>query len=344
MSRVFGWALLCAITLPLGQLAGQIEARREKPERNEVEVRFVDGSKVRMTVLQESLEVVTKYGKLVVPIKDIRNIEFGLHLPEEITKQVELAVKRLGSNAHADREAASRELVALSYQAYPALHAAIKSRDPEVVRRAEEAIKRIQDKVPAHLLRLNTNDHVETVEFPINGRISSTGIKATSVYFGDKEVRIADLVALHALGLGGVFEVTVDAAKYGSAAFAWLETGVEIDADMPLLITASGQVDLWEDGTGQYMTGPGGYKGQAVGAPGVRVRVGLAGGGGGGGNLPGGALVGKIGESGETFLIGENYRGKAARQGKLYLHIVPSPWGNPSVGSYKVKVNAGGTP
>ncbi|TMQ34558.1 MAG: hypothetical protein E6K70_06995, partial [Planctomycetota bacterium] len=115
----------------------------------------------------------TRYGKLTIPVSDIRNIDFGLHLPDEVAKQVETAVQRLGNNAHADREAASRELVQLGHQAYPAVQGAVKSKDPEVSRRAEEVVKRIRDKVPTPLLRLDANDRIETVMFPIVGRISS---------------------------------------------------------------------------------------------------------------------------------------------------------------------------
>src|SRR5436189_5676485 len=43
------------------------------------EVRFADGSVVRMNVLQETIEVATKYGKLTIPTDDIRRIDIGMH-------------------------------------------------------------------------------------------------------------------------------------------------------------------------------------------------------------------------------------------------------------------------
>jgi hypothetical protein len=81
----------------------------------------------------------------------------------------------------------------------------------------------------------------------------------------------------------------------------------------------SGQVDLWPQTPGQYMTGPAGYE---AGRP---------------GHLPG-MLLGKIGENGKVFVIGERYDGTPGQDGKLFLHIVPSPWGNPSTGGYAVRV------
>jgi hypothetical protein len=302
-----------------------------------------------MTVLQESLDVTTRYGKLTIPISDIRNIEFGLHLPDEVAKQVETAVQRLGGNAHADREAASRELVQLGHQAYPAVQGAVKSKDPEVSRRAEEVVKRIRDKVPTHLLRLDANDRIETAVFPIVGRISSGTLKARSAYFGEKEIRISDLLTVHFNNARGTSEFTVDAAKYGSPTSQWLNTGLEVDADTDLNITASGQVDLRDDGTGRFVTGPAGFS-RAGGIGAMQKMAGGMGGPGMGGpgmgavNFAGGALIGRIGESGDAFYVGENFKGKPGLRGKLYLHIVPSPWGMNSVGSYKVKVNLGGLP
>jgi hypothetical protein len=53
----------------------------------------------------------------------------------------------------------------------------------------------------------------------------------------------------------------------------------------------------------------------------------------------GGMLIGKIGEDGEPFVIGDRYDGNPEREGKLYLHIGPSPWNCPSAGNYEVKIN-----
>src|SRR5437868_7550238 len=53
---------------------GRSQAPTGKDATRLAEVRFTDGSIVRMIVLQESLEVVTKYGKLTIPANDIRKI------------------------------------------------------------------------------------------------------------------------------------------------------------------------------------------------------------------------------------------------------------------------------
>jgi hypothetical protein len=121
----------------------------------------------------------------------------------------------------------------------------------------------------------------------------------------------------------GETEVTIEAAKYGSDANSWLDTGFEALGGK-LLITASGTVDLWPQGPG--------YTSQASGyAQGGRMGQHLA-----------GQLLGKIGEDGQVFVIGDRYEGTPSRDGKLYLHIVHSPWGNASAGSYQVKITPTG--
>jgi hypothetical protein len=304
-----------------------------KPRPNDVEVRFADSSAVRMTLLEDRVEVVTKYGPLTVPTGEIRRIDFGIHLTDEASEKIRGSIMKLGSDVHREREAATSDLAALGYQAYPALHAAAKSGEAEVARRAEEAIKQIRAKVPANLLRLRVADRIETAEFPIVGRITSPSLKVRSAYFGERPIKIADLVTIRSLASGGSFECTVDAAKHGSAPGQWMDTGLQVQGESELVITASGNVDLWVDGTGQYVTGPNGYQ---DGGGGPRR---------GNGGHRSGALLGRIGDNGEVFVIGEHYKGKAGRDdGKLYLHIVPSSWGNPSVGSYKVKVTTGNEP
>src|SRR5438876_44698 len=63
------------------------------------EVRFADGSVVRMNIMQESIEVTTKYGKLSIPTDDVRRIEMGLHIPPGIEQQIDSAIRNLSSEA-----------------------------------------------------------------------------------------------------------------------------------------------------------------------------------------------------------------------------------------------------
>ncbi len=51
-----------------------------------------------------------------------------------------------------------------------------------------------------------------------------------------------------------------------------------------------------------------------------------------------GAFIGKVGENGNAFFIGERFDTLPSDEGRLYLMIVPSPWNNASAGNYRVRI------
>jgi hypothetical protein len=212
---------------------------------------------------------------------------------------------------------------------------------------AKSALEKIRAKLPEDKLRVKEDDTVRTAEFTIIGRVASPTIKAATPIFGETQLRLTDLRGIRWLGIAAEIEVTVDGAKYAAAANEWMVTGVEVTGDDELAITASGQVDLMGNGNAQFVSGPngtnqwGGVRANVAVAPGVLNAV------------PGafnaaphpGALLGRIGESGQAFIIGENYKGTPKREGRLYLQIGTSPWannGNARIsGSYKVNITGG---
>jgi len=285
------------------------------------EVRFGDGSIVRMTLLQEDIEVHTKYGKLTIPLGDIRRVEFGLHVPPDVNQQINQSIKRLASDVYKERDCASKELVQVGHFAFPSLQRASRSSDQEVAFRAVSVIKQISERVAPDLLRLREEDVIHTTQFTVIGRISVQSLKAHSTHFGEVALKLSEIRTVHMRQHGGKQEMVVDAAKHGSGLDQWLDTGLTVDAAQRLVVSAEGNVDLWPQGPGQYMAAPKGYNTAGKG-----------------GQFLAGALVGRIGENGKAFLIGERYEGNTTEEGKLYLLIVPSPWNNASSGQYRVRI------
>jgi hypothetical protein len=300
----------------------QAQGKTEVPRPNLAEVRFGDGSLVRVTILQDDLEVMTKYGKLTIPLREIRRIDFGLHLPDGVGQQIDQSIKLLGSETYKERDEAVRHLVHYGPMAYPFLQRASRNPDPEVSQRASGVIKRITEKTAPESLRIKEEDYIQTVEFPITGRITHQAIKAHSTHFGDLSLKLSEVRTLFVRGTGGEGEVMVDAAKYGSAPEQWCDTGVVVDQSQRLIIISEGQIDLWPQGPGQYVTGPKGYSTAGKG-----------------GSFMAGTLIGRVGEQGKVFQVGERYEGTPAEEGKIYLQIVPSPWNNASSGSYRVRIS-----
>jgi hypothetical protein len=324
------WTIAAFFLLPVSLLAEPTSARPDSPKGpSEVEVRLVDGSRIHMTILQESLEIVTKYGTLTVPTRDIRKIDFGVRPSEEVRKRVADAIGRLGSVSFKEREAASGDLLAIGPLAYLSLQQAKKSTDHEVAHRAETLLEQMRQRFSEDQLHARPDDLVQTVDFTIAGRVTSPTIRAMTTVFGDTQLKVSDLRSIRVLGGQAEVEVNVDASKYAST-HTWMDTGVLLSQDDEVSISASGEVDLMTNGARNMVTGPAGSHQWGNGP--------------GGAGRPPGALLGKIGDSGTVFVVGESYKTTCKKEGRIYLQIVPGPWGgNTSMvtGSYKVNIVGG---
>lgn len=153
------------------------------------------------------MEVVTRYGKLSIPVGEIQRIEFANRLTDDDAKRIEEAVANLAHPQFGKREAASNELLKLKEKAYPALLDAAKNKDAEVSRRAEELVDRIREVVPADLLEVRKADVIQTADSKFSGRIEGAALKASSKQFGDVPLKLTDMRSLRAPGV--VDEVVV---------------------------------------------------------------------------------------------------------------------------------------
>jgi hypothetical protein len=326
MRRTHSYVLLLflcptAESLAVPQTATPATEPKKGDDPGLVEVRLADGSAVRMTLIQTHIDVATRYGKLSVPVTDLKKIEFGFRYPDGAKEKIENAVVNLGSPHFKVREAAAAELFGYKELCYPALKSALKAADAEVVKRAEEIIKKLEEKIPAERLKINENDYVHTHEFTIAGKIESATLQARSPYFGVVQVQLAEARSLRALRVVGDIELTLE-SRYASHN-EWLEIEVDVAADDPIEIKATGQIQL-RPGQGFEST-PNGNENYNNG------------------NYKPGQLLGRVGKFGKTFIVGEAYKGAPGEAGKLYLRIHPSPWGNQVTGSYSVKVTPGGS-
>lgn len=303
----------------------------------EVDIHFLNGSTVRMVIQSEKLEIATTYGKLSVPVKDVRAIEFGLHFPEGMEAKIEAATKGLGSGDYRTREKAGAELIELGPYSYPALIEATRAPEPEISQRAKELAKKMQAAHPKKDLKTSVDDKIVTKAFTIVGRIQTPVVKAKTEYFGDIELGLAKMRTLKSVGGGSMdMEFSIDASKYANAG-SWMDTGYYVDGRSGVSITAKGFIDVWPQQGGQYLSGPNGFQamqrggGMPFGGIGGKVRAVNQ-------QQHCGMLLGKIGDDGEIFIVGERFEGTPETEGKLLLHIGPSQWNQGSAGNYEVKV------
>jgi hypothetical protein len=317
-----------ALLLTVGASAvGQEKTASPGRKPGDVDIQFANGSNVRMMLDAAAIEVKTPYGMLSVPVRDIKQIEFGVHISEEIEKQIEDALRKLNAENFRDREAATNTLLKLGADAYPAVYEAARTpSDLEGTKRVKAVLQTMTKKIPEKDLRLQYNDSIVTPTFTISGRIVTPTIKAKAEYFGPVELRIAQLRLLRSTDTPAEANVFVDAAKYASQNGDWMATDFVVDARSRISVTASGSVNLRPNIIGAALeSGPNGYPMTAAAiAKGLRRS---------------GQLLGRVGETGPTFFIGDHYEGTPGREGKLYLQIFPSQYNPESTGGYQVKIN-----
>jgi hypothetical protein len=159
----------------------------------EVEVKYVDDSAMKLKLLDEKLELVTKYGILHVTVADIRRIDFAPRIPADVAEKVVLAISKLGHSDFKVREAATAELKGYRERAYPYVQKALKHDDPEVSRRADEIVKFIQSKVPAMYLEPREHDVVHTDDSKITGRLTAEVLRVGTFQFGEQQLKLADM-------------------------------------------------------------------------------------------------------------------------------------------------------
>jgi hypothetical protein len=206
--------LLAALTLALPLAGAEPLKGKSRPEdtapgdksakatveAGAIEVHLTDGGHIKVKLRDEKIELVTPYGKLLIPGADIRRIEFATRVSDEVAKKIDEAVASLGKDDFKTRETASAELLALGAAAYPALLKAVKNSDAEVKRRAEELIIKIREEVPEDRLEVKPHDVVHTEHSKIAGRITASSLKVSTAQFGELELKLADALSLNVPG------------------------------------------------------------------------------------------------------------------------------------------------
>jgi hypothetical protein len=174
----------------------QSPAPNKSADEGEVEVKCVDGSVLRLKLLDDKVELATKHGTLRIAVADIRKIEFSTRVPPDVAEKVNAAIGRLNHSDFKVREAATEELKGYKARAYPQVLKALKSEDPEVNQRAEEIAKAIRAKVPAALLEMREFDVVHTDDSKIAGKLTAESLKVGTSQFGEQRLKLADVYAL----------------------------------------------------------------------------------------------------------------------------------------------------
>jgi len=173
----------------------------KRPEAPTVEVRFHDGSTLKLAVHEEKIELQTAYGKLQIPVTDISRIDFGLRLPKETMEKIQMSIDALISEQQKEREKAEADLLALREKALPFVVQATKRPNKELAKRAKEVLEKLREKLPEDQANVSNQDIVHTEDSKFSGQVLTAEIKVLTTQFGERQLKVADLNSLRSLAL-----------------------------------------------------------------------------------------------------------------------------------------------
>ena len=246
-------ALLTAPFASAGPRPHQPPEASKPRASTDAEVKCIDDSNIKLKLLDEKLELVTKHGILQITVADIRRIEFANRIPADVVEKVLIAVAKLSHADFSVREAATAELKGYRERAYPYVLKALKHDDPEVSRRADEIVKFIQGKTAPGLLEARDTDVVVTDDSKITGRLTAEVLRVGTFQFGDQQLKLADLRTLRTGGGGGAGgdEHIAAAQAPGNLSAYQQQFGKELTYSVTGSVPAPGtNANLW--GTDQY--------------------------------------------------------------------------------------------
>jgi hypothetical protein len=325
MKPILSLCFLAFLVLPAGA------QEESKPEPEKVEVSPEGGASKREIVLHEVelrsgtvlvgtieptlLRIDTEFGRLTVPIAQMRSVRFGTLADAARHATLLELIENLGSrNPDRARHAQAQLNREGAFAADELRRAAASHDNPEVRRVCGEVFGALELEeeriVPRH-------DRIDTTLFALNGRVVQDTFRVTVPELDGLDIRRSDVIEIRVFKRVAPknFELDGDATYVGG----WVDTGIVPEKDTRLRISAEGTIHYPRWGN-QFVT--------PDGNPNM-------------GNLNGinmGTLIGKMGENGTFFKIGRNYSGRPQGKGTLRIAIMINVRGQPSTGKYSVRI------
>lgn len=173
-----------------------------------LEARLIDGSLLKLKLLDSHVHLKTDYGELRIPTVDIRRIDFATRLDAELMRAIDAAVLELSHDDYEVRERASQRLAAFGAAAYSALIKAADHDDLEVVHRAEKLLSSIRETLSAEQYEVRTDDLVHTGRSKIAGQLDATSLLVETEPFGKQELKLTSVRSMRLTSLGDAEQKT----------------------------------------------------------------------------------------------------------------------------------------
>ncbi|MEX2186517.1 MAG: hypothetical protein WD875_06975 [Pirellulales bacterium] len=301
-----------------------------------VTLTLADGSKISGKLTVSEIKVDTAFGVLTIPVSKLISFAPGLDSREDFAARVTALIDRMGDPQYSNREQAEKALLAMGPGIREEIRQHLDDKNAEKVKNLKSLLEKISeisdDDEGRNVRPITRKDMVVTSQFTAAGQISPAEFEVISK-FGKLTVKLGDIQSLQrpTQRETEVFKsVKVDGNQH-IIQKGVLNTKVQVERGDRVTIKADGTIVMSPWGN-EYTSGPDGDGNQY----GWYV----------GNSIPGGALVGKIGNSDSPFKVGSSSTFTAKKAGTLYLAIGMNPGQASSSfpGTYNVKIRVEKSP
>jgi hypothetical protein len=315
--------------------------------QNEVELKLTlrDGNVVSGTSKISSISLLTEYGKLDVPIKNVTSLDLGITSDKSTSDKVIALIKQLSNSNEDLRKNAYGELVKMDIKAIPAISAFIYSANYEPSTftdyTADAALAELQSRYSIDD-GFSSKDVVSIdYEYSMGGTYEFAKIDLKTEYgtlsIPKEKIKHIDVIYSGG-GENGETTFKLLGGKHISSNIngGWLKTGIMVKSGQKITITATGEITFASLSGSKYKP-DGSMAGSATPAVGESYEGDYN----YGNAYPTyGNVVYKIGESSTSVLkAGGKFSGVVPSSGMLYLSVYETVYSAANTGSYTVKVS-----
>lgn len=312
----------------------------------ELKLTLRDGNVVSGTSKISSVSLVTEYGKLEIPVKNVSALDIGISPDKANTEKINNLIKQLGNTNEAMRKSAYDELITMSIRAIPVITDLLSSSKYEASTftdyTADAALNELQTKYGVENGFSSKDVVAIDYEYSMGGSYEFAKIDLKTEYgtLSIPKEKIKHIDVMYT-GSGDNSEMTfkLQGSKHISSntSGGWLKTGITVKAGQKVTITASGEVTFASLSGSKYKP-DGSIVGTTTPAPAYEGDYSAS------TAYPAypsyGNVVYKIGESSTQVLkAGAKFSGAMPSAGMLYISIYETVYNATNSGSYSVKIS-----
>lgn len=282
-----------------------------------------------------TVNLITDYGKLEIPIKNISSLKFGITPDLSSKSAIIKLINAMNDSSEDKRKTAYDALVAMTVNCIPVISDYMESEDykateyidftPQVALEEMKKTYGVEDGYSEKDV-VNIN-----YEYSMGGTFSLKTIVLKTEYgeltIPKEKIKEAEVTYYDESASDNTFKVLASKYISGSNEGGWLNTHIKVKNGQKISITASGEVTL-ESLSGNKYTPDGNSNSTDKGDNDYQN------------NYPSfGNLVYRIGEYGEVTKAGSKYTGMAKGDGTIFLSIYESVFNSSNTGYYTVKID-----